>query len=484
MKGQVRLLCSLRVGVACVFILGMVCAAAHAWQILPMIELPLTPEMWGDVSVLQDEASHEGVEEARQENASVADGTPVTDEAPTPDETPEPEETDPNAGQPSIKPVTLSVQDMEVEEILAMFSRSRAINIISENGVSGRVSIELHEVPFHQALEAVASMVGAQVIQRGNIFFVRKVIDEEERKGLLNEVRSYRLDYAPASEIEEVVKSLLTKSGKVSTYSPLRTVVVEDRPDVLRRLDSVIGALDVAPRQVLIEAQIIEARISEDLSFGVDWSLLFSPGVGTGIVGVEGFTTPSEFVQEGFFISYGEGDFEAAIESVEGIDELNTLTSPRLLAVDGTQAEIIIGGELGFSVVTTVDNTVIQSVEFLDVGAQLRITPTIAGDGYVLMKIHPEMSDGVIQEGLPSKTTAEVTTEVLIKDGHTLFIGGLIREREEAIRTGIPFLRRIPVLGALFGKTTLSKGKSELITLITPRILQPGESVDYASQDK
>ena len=139
----------------------------------------------------------------------------------------------------------------------------------------------------------------------------------------------------------------------------------------------------------------------------------------------------------------------------------------------------MIGGQLGFSVVTTVDNTIIQSVEFLDTGAQLRITPTITGDGYVLMKIHPELSDGVIDEGLPSKNTSQVTTEVLIKDGHSLLIGGLIRERNESTRRGIPLLVRIPLLGALFGRTTHSTQRSELITLITPHILQPGEDSTY-----
>ena len=133
------------------------------------------------------------------------------------------------------------------------------------------------------------------------------------------------------------------------------------------------------------------------------------------------------------FVAWGKGDFQSALETIEGIDELNTLATPRLLAVDG----------------------------------------------HILMKVHPELSDGVVTEGLPSKTTAEVTTEVLIKNGDTLFIGGLIRERTEEIRRGIPLLVRIPLLGALFGKTTYVTSKSELITLITPTIIQPGDDVEY-----
>jgi type II secretory pathway component GspD/PulD (secretin) len=175
-------------------------------------------------------------------------------------------------------------------------------------------------------------------------------------------------------------------------------------------------------------------------------------------------------------VTWADIDFAAELEAVEGVTSFKTLAAPRLLAVDGVPAEIIVGGQLGFSVVTTVNETVIQSVQFLDTGAQLRLTPTITGDGHILMTIHPELSDGRIEEGLPSKTTAEVTTDALVRDGQTLFIGGLIRERDEEIRKGVPVLMRIPLLGRLFGRTVQTKLRSELVTLITPHIVPPGES--------
>jgi type II secretory pathway component GspD/PulD (secretin) len=386
-------------------------------------------------------------------------------------------EPDPIRAEPA--PVTVSVQDIDITELLQMFSKSRGLNIVCGEDVSGRVSLELRDVPFDQALDSAVSMAGCQAVKRGDIYFVNRIAREDPNDGVLKEVRTFRLDYAPVTEIQTVVTQMLSRAGRVTNYPPLRSVVVEDRPDVLERVASVIAQLDRPPRQVLIEAKIIEARLARDMIYGIDWSLLFSSKDGSGSFSGEGFTTPAQVRKDGVFVTWGTADFQATLESIEGIDELNTLAAPRLLAVDGTEAEIIIGGELGFSVVTTLDNSVIQSVEFLDVGAQLRITPTIADDGYVLMKIHPELSDGVIDEGLPSKTTAEVTTNVLIKDGQTLFIGGLIRERSEQIRRGIPLLVRIPLLGMLFGKTSYSTSKSELITLITPRIVQPGESPQY-----
>jgi len=228
---------------------------------------------------------------------------------------------------------------------------------------------------------------------------------------------------------------------------------------------------------VLIEARILEARIAKGYSYGIDWSMILDSGRGN--AAMEDFASPTDSSHENLFVTWGKGDFSLAIEAMENVEGLNTLAAPRVLAIDGVEAEIIIGGELGFSVVSVIDNTVVQSVEFLDTGALLRITPTIASDGFIRMSIHPELSDGVIQEGLPSKTTAEVTTDVLIRDGDTLLIGGLIRERNETIRKGIPILKNIPLLGMLFGKKSKQVQKSELIALITPHILAPGETVAY-----
>ena len=375
--------------------------------------------------------------------------------------------------------VTLSVENMDVKDVLAMLSGSRPLNLVCGSEVAGRVSIDLHDVPFEEALRAVVAMAGFEVTRRGNIHFVRLDPNSDPREALVREARTYRLDYAQPDALLPTVQGSLSPLGKAIAYAPLRTLVVEDRPDVLDLLDELIAELDVPPRQVLIEAQIIQAELSDDLSFGIDWSLLFSHGEGSGTIDVQGFGSTAESGGEGLFISWGEGDFAAALQSLEGIEETRTLAAPRLLAIDGAEAQIIIGDQLGFSVVTVVDNTIIQSVEFLDTGAQLSITPTIAGDGFVLMKIHPELSNGRLEQGLPSRTTSEVTTQVLIKDGHTLLIGGLIREREEKTRSGIPLLVRLPLLGNLFGRTTRSQQKSELVTLITPHILEPGQDLAY-----
>jgi type IV pilus assembly protein PilQ len=380
------------------------------------------------------------------------------------------------------EPVTLSAQNLDIQEVLAMLSRSRELNIVCGPDVHGPLSIELRAVPFSEALQAVVAMAGMEVTRRGNIYFVRKPDGDDPAAAALCEMRTFRLDYATPDEMKPVIEQLLSPIGKVMSYEPRRTLVIEDRPEVLERADALIRTLDVPPRQVLIEARILEARLSRDMHFGIDWSIVFSDrkSGGSGRLSIEGFAgEPGTGAGPGMFVTWAQGDFTGALQNLEGVEELNTLACPRLLAVDGAEARIIIGGQLGFFVTTTVENTILQSVQFLDTGTQLRITPTIAGDGYVRMTIHPELSDGVIDNGLPAKTTTEVTTDVLIKDGQTLFIGGLIRERDETSRKGIPLLMRLPILGALFGTTSHTRSKSELVALITPHIIPTGADVPY-----
>ncbi len=386
---------------------------------------------------------------------------------------------DAGLGEPS--PVTLSVDNLEITEVLAMLVGARGLNVVCEGEVAGKVSLDLHEVPFDEALRAAVGMAGYEAIRRGNIYFVRRASGDQDDE-IFSEFRTYRLDFAKPEQVKKVLDEMLSSGGKVVAYDPLRSLVVQDRSDVLDKLGAVIATIDRPPRQVLIESEIIEVHLTNDMQFGVDWSIIHK-GTAYGQVDLQGFAQSGTSGSQGFFGRW-EKEFEkreiiSFLETMEGVERLNTLAAPKVLAIDGADAQIIIGGQLGFSVVTTVENTVIQSVEFLDTGAQLRITPTITSDGQVLMQIHPELSDGVIQNGLPSKSTTQVSSSVLIPDGQTLFIGGLIRERDETIRKGIPGLIHLPVVGALFGRTAHAVRRSEIVVLITPRIVPAGAYAPY-----
>ena len=160
------------------------------------------------------------------------------------------------------------------------------------------------------------------------------------------------------------------------------------------------------------------------------------------------------------------------LDALRTRDRLRTLSTPKLLALEGQEAETIIGDRLGYNVTTTIDNVTTTSTEFLESGVILRVKPSVDEQNRIFLDIHPEVSTGsVSDDGIPNQTTTEVTTTMLVESGQTVFIGGLIKRTSEQTREGVPVLGDIPVLGLLFSNRAQSSVNTELIVLITPYIV-------------
>jgi type II secretory pathway component GspD/PulD (secretin) len=160
---------------------------------------------------------------------------------------------------------------------------------------------------------------------------------------------------------------------------------------------------------------------------------------------------------------------------------------PKLLALEHQEAEVVIGDRLGFRVTTTINQVTTESIEFLESGVILRVTPNVDDDGQVMLAIHPEVSTGAIDPitGIPSQATTEVTTRMIVPDGQTVFVGGLIKHRVDESKSGVPLIGRIPVVGRLFSNRNSTTTNTETVVLITPTVLQQGESlIDRDSMDK
>jgi type II secretory pathway component GspD/PulD (secretin) len=248
------------------------------------------------------------------------------------------------------------------------------------------------------------------------------------------------------------------------------TVFIEDVKEAFNQIEPLLEELDHVPQQVLIEAKIFEVKLDEDLALGVDWKKILSKGDLSGTVQDSGFANLPGGGSTGLFFTVATPNFQVFLDTLQEKGNLKALATPKLLALNHKPAQIVIGGRLGFRVTTTIDQVTTESVEFLDIGTQLRLTPHIDKDGNIMMDIHPEVSDGTITAGLPTKTTTEVTTTLVAKDGQTIFIGGLIREREEEIRTQVPGLGSVPLLGYPFRRTEIKTTNNEIIVLITPHL--------------
>jgi type II secretory pathway component GspD/PulD (secretin) len=364
--------------------------------------------------------------------------------------------------------LSLSIQDADIQSVLKGLSIKKKLNIVASKDVTGKISVNVHNLTLQEVLDAIITINGFSYIQKDNIIFVTSGKGNSGEGLLDEEVRIYKLKYVDIEAVEKVIAKLVSESAKITFYKPEKTLIVQDFSRNLEQVEKVLDAVDIPPRQVLIETKILQVRLNDDTTLGIDWSDTFSGFFNaSGNVFTQGFTGATQ----GFFFNIMNGDFELFLEALQNITDVNTLSSPSLLALDNKEASIIIGEKLGYHVTTATESAVLQSVEFLDTGTQLFLTPHVIDDDRVIMEIHPEVSDGIVIDGLPSKNTAEVTTSLMAPDGGTIFIGGLIRDRKEDIKNRVPVLGSIPLLGALFSKTTNMTSRTEIVILITPHII-------------
>ncbi len=289
------------------------------------------------------------------------------------------------------------------------------------------------------------------------------------------------------------------------------SIIVQDYESVLTAVDRVVAELDVQPVQVLIEAVILVVNLNKGQELGINFAVLNSAGTLLSVVGngsllnqVVGFLpglaqasglastgfaanqytspqlAPPASPNPGFFnnangLSVGGANRNVAafIQALDSIGETEVLATPRLLVLNKQLAEIKLSQQLGYSTFSQSAISTVQQVQFLDVGTQLRVRPFISPDGMVRMEIHPERSSGSVVNNVPNTSTASVTSNLMVPDGATIVIGGLMEKIPTLNQTGIPYLSRIPYIGALFRDRITSNTRNELIVLLTPRIWNP-----------
>jgi type II secretory pathway component GspD/PulD (secretin) len=172
------------------------------------------------------------------------------------------------------------------------------------------------------------------------------------------------------------------------------------------------------------------------------------------------------------FIDVVTPNLELFLDALRTRDRLRTLSTPKLLALEDQEAEAIIGDRIGYRVTTTINQVTTESIEFLESGVILKVQPSVDGQGRVLLSIHPEVSTGTVSEdGIPSQKTTEVTTQMLVQHGQTVFIGGLIKRTMDQNREGVPIIGDLPIIGGLFSSNSSNNINFETVVLITPYIV-------------
>jgi type II secretory pathway component GspD/PulD (secretin) len=366
--------------------------------------------------------------------------------------------------------ITLTLRHANIAEVMEMLSRRARVNILLSNDVDGTVSVNLYDVDLDEAIESIASAAGYAVEKRGGSYFV---VDREEAGkhsgGGPTQLRTFKVQYSSPDLIVGILKNHLSNYGKITALPQRGLLVVEDKPFFLNRIARLLKEIDRKPRQILIEAKILEIGLRDGESFGLDWAKIFNYDGGEGSFGIRGLSNPGS---PGLFFDLVTPNVEVFLDSLRARDRLRTLSTPKILALEDSEAEAVIGDRLGYNVTTTIDNVTTTSVEYLESGVILRVKPSVDGQGRILMDIHPEVSTGTVSDdGIPNQTTTEVTTTMLVNSGQTVFIGGLIKRSTEETREGMPVLGDLPVIGMAFSNRAINSVNTELVVLVTPYII-------------
>ncbi|MCP3676625.1 MAG: type IV pilus secretin PilQ [Deltaproteobacteria bacterium] len=433
---------------------------------------------------------------------------------------PQAEEAGGGKGRYSGRKISLDLTDADIANVLRLIAEVSNLNIISGDDVKGKISLRLIDVPWDQAFDIILRTKGLGKVEEGNVVMVAPLgkIRQEKEASLAALKASERLDplelkmipvnYATAAELESQVKSLLSDRGTISTEGRTNTLIIRDTEAVLEEVMRIVKKLDTPTPQVLIETRIVEAQSTFVRDLGVQW------GAAHGTIGTDRYTTtfgstatpppntlfPSGFIGTGgtfeeqpnfavnlpasgtvgalgglgFAFGKLSGDallVDLRLTAGEQSGMTKTISRPRIATLDNKEAKIAQGERIPFE---TTSSTGTQT-EFIDAELELAVTPHITPDGSVSMLIiatRNSIGSFRSSSGAPSINTKEVSTEILIKDGETAVIGGIVISDNSDTDSGIPFLNKIPILGWLFKSQSLSNNQTELLIFITPTILK------------
>ena len=397
----------------------------------------------------------------------------------------------------------IRIYDEDIRRVLDLLSEQGNLNILASKSVTGKVSATLNGVDIDSALKAILKSTGFVCRREGSFIFVGTPEDFTSIEQGLDHVgtRVYRTNYVTAAELKSLVQPLLTeKIGVTSVSTPAEAgiatsdsgaggdkfsgnevLVVRDYEAVLGQIDQMVAEVDIRPLQVSIEAMILSVHLKDEDKFGVNFQLLRqNPNIKFGLGSPAASLSDAAFpLNGGLKFGFLDSNLGAFLDAMESVGDTNVIANPRLMVLNKQRAEIQIGSKQGYVNQTVTETSSTQSIEFLDTGTQLRLRPFISSDGLIRMEVHPELSDGTVElKGgftLPNKNITQTTTNIMVRDGCTVIIGGLIHEQLTTTTTQLPLLGNLPLVGFAFRQSTETTERREVLVLITPRIVyEPG----------
>jgi type IV pilus secretin PilQ/predicted competence protein len=416
--------------------------------------------------------------------------------------------------------ISLEFKDADIKNVFRLLAEVSGRNIIVTDDVNRKITVRLIEIPWDQAMDLLIDINGLGKDEIGNIIRIstqdRLKIDSEKsaaaRKAKETEeplLTSYlTVNYAKVvkgqndtttdKDLVERVKTLLSPRGKVEADQRTNTLIVRDIKSSIDDIQSLVSRIDTRTPQVLIESNLIETTPTFSRALGIQMATAFNGGrirsdttfragepfSGASATFFEG-TTPVITPAQGFAFGYFGNNVAAILSAAEEEGNVKIISRPSVVTLNNIESQIESANIIR---IRTTAATVGEAggVEEVRAGITLKVTPQVSADGFVLLNITAKSSTldfGRVVDGIPQENTREAKANVLVRDGETVVIGGIMKDTGSNSETGVPYLKDIPVLGWLFKKVSLRKDFEELVVFITPRILAAGsENLPTAEQ--
>lgn len=432
--------------------------------------------------------------------------------------------------------VTMNIVDSEVREVLTSLASIGGVNIVADDSVNGKITVQLAGVSFQEALDIITKTKGLQYQTIGNTIIVGT---KNNMSAGFGQLHVFHLKFANPDDVVNAAKLALGLGGSTessSTENSTQTTTTSNTNNTnsttsnndgtttaeisgnltvdkatnsllfygtaseAQKIRVVLDQIDIPYEQVSLEAQVMSINKTDSKNLGIEWEWSKAPqyyeeytpekitiDAATGRITS---TEPAEITRASSFnkgttggiISFGRSPdglpyefyYAAKINALINNGKANILSKPKITTINGKEATINIGGEVPIPTLTVSDNTTTTTYEYKETGIILKYTPRVNDDGYITAKIHTEVStptyDADAKAYRFNKRSAD--TQVRLKDGETMVIGGLIGSDESKVMSKIPFLGDLPILGRFFSNVNNSKNESEVIIFVTARIVK------------
>ncbi len=412
-------------------------------------------------------------------------------------------------------PISMDFQDADVRDVMHLMAVKSGVNIIYGGDVTGPVTVHLDRVPFDQAFQTVLTLKGLVALPVGPriIRVVSSVSLTQEQSQATTFTKVFILKYSIASEVKgplDAIRSAAGRRGVSSIDSKNNALIITDTMQGLKEIEDLIPTLDRKPQQVDIEAKVVEVSLDNDTKLGVSWAFaqgasgdvnfygqskiatttggfgtLAAPGkvvngpdsAGAGGGSGVSFADPAALTKAAFTFLHSEQAYllQAQLTALASKQKVKILSSPHIVAMNNTDATINVVNQIPYQVSTVSQGIASNSVSFVEAGVKLTVRPTVNADRRITLKVKPEVSNpnnapASFVGAPPQINTRNADTTVLLRDGETIAIGGLITEQTTKNLVGIPILMSIPIVGWLFKGKEDRVQRTELIVFLTPKI--------------